>query len=724
MDTTDNRPLAVRRQRRSTMAPTDVPTQGQTGKQVAMDWTAMHRLCEEPKTPGRRDKRIRFSEPLMQNTDDSSTGLTPALNRTRLISEKSVKKAKQRPSLPAQLGIPAGSSSTSPIEIQFAPLTQAIDSRTMRRLKRNHMGEEINKIYAEKQKSKRGLQQQIEDLRNELALVKERGNISLDAPEQTKEGAARIAELETELGNLKQEMAERSTTIDRATSAPEQSPATAPTPMNLDDSNDVCQNFDEIVNSGHQELDPVTQASPRILEAGHQELDPMAQASPRVVEVAIQTSLSSPTVAVTEAPTQASPPSLTVVVPEASTQSSLPSHDFTEVFRSARLALEDMLPGETMLGLDVSDPGPLVGSIISHMKTLNAKVDNLQKRASVSENSQSSMERHFKNTLAKLEDGQKHLRALHAEMKKAKARAGSAELEIATLEARCEQANDKVDAMKQQRDEYQRTVARLQPALEHYQKECDELTNTIMEMESAHEKAMAVKKEEMSTAHGAALSAERVAFEEAISDLEAQIAAETLGRQKAEESAIERLTRIKELENHQKELQTAINEKQAILRTLDEELKQSKLGREQEVGQLNVRISELTSDLTSVQTELDSAHNEISKLREGIQEEKAAGLTAVEKMQETMEKCAGEGKSLKSDYIEGMKERDGVGQSFGLITPVVAGGRFRDAEADEKIDGHVELFRGKKTAQRPDSGVEFWDLMPLDDLVDLEGRSY
>ncbi|KAI4110139.1 MAG: hypothetical protein L6R37_000032 [Teloschistes peruensis] len=691
------------------MAPTDVPTQGQTGEQVAMDWTAMHRLCEESKTPGRRDKRIRFSEPLMQNIDDSSTGLTPALNRTSLISEKSIKKAKQRPSLPAQLGIPAGSSSTSPIEIQFAPLTQAIDSRTMRRLKRNHMGEEINKIYAEKQKSKRGLQQQIEDLRNELALVKQRGNISLDAPEQTKEGAARIAELETELENLKQEMAEQSTTIDRATSAPEQSPATAPTPMNWDDSNDVCQNFNEIVNSGHQELDPVTQASPRILEAGHQELDPMAQASPRVVEVAVQTSLPSHILGVTEAPTQASPsPAL-----------SLPSPDFAEVFRSARMTLEQIFPGEMTLGLNVSDPESFLGSIISHLKTLNAKVDSVKSRVTVAETSQSNMERHFKNTLAKLEDGQKHLRALHAEMKKAKARAGSAELEIATLEARCEQANDKVDAMKQQRDEYQRTVARLQPALEHYQKECDQLTNTIMEMESAHKKAMADMEEEMTTA----LSTERVAFEEATSDLEAQIVAETLGRQKAEESAVERLTRIKELENHQKELQTAINEKQAILRTLDEQLKQSKLGREQEVGQLNVRISELTSDLTSVQTELDSAHNEISKLRKGIQEEKAAGLKAVEKMQETMEKCVGEGNSLKSDYIEGMKERDSVGQSFGLITPVVAGGRFRDAEEDEKIDGHVELFRGKKTAQRPDSGVELWDLMELEDLVDLEGGS-
>ncbi|KAL9581238.1 MAG: hypothetical protein Q9212_004019 [Teloschistes hypoglaucus] len=698
MDTIDDRPLAVRRQRRGTTAPIEVPTQEQTSEP---DWSAEHQLCEEPKTPARRDKRLRFSEPLIRNTDDSSTGLTPALNRTILISEKSVKKAKQRPSLPAQLGIPAGSSSTTPTEIQFAPLTQTIDSRTMRRLKRNHLGEEVNKVYAEKQKTRRSLQQQIEDLRKELALAKEQGSSGQEVREKSTEDAGRITELEKELANLKQEMVERSTTVDRSTSASEQSPATAPTPMNLDDSNDIFQTFDDNVNSGHQELDPVTQTSPRVVEA------------------TTQNSLPLPTVVVADPSTQASLPSPTVAVIEASTQANPPSPELAEILRSARLAFENIFPGETTLELNVSDPEPLLGLIISHLKTLNAKVDNMQKRASVSETSQANMERNFKNVLFRLEDGQKNLRALHAEIKKAKARAGSAELELATFEARCEQANGKVDAMKRQRDECQRAVERLQPALEHYQQECDKLTNTIMEMESAHAKAMADRQEEINTAHGTALSAERLAFAEAISDLEAQAAAETLGRQKAEESAVERLTRIKELENHQKDLQTAINEKQSILRTLEKEIEVSKLGHEQEVGQLNVRISELTSDLTSTSIELGLARGEISRLSEGIEEEKAAGLKAVEKMQETMEKCAGEGKSLKSDYIEGMKERDGVGQSFGLITPVVAGGRFRDAEVDEKVDGHVELVRGKNTAQRPDSGVEMWEMMDLDDIVDL-----
>lgn len=63
------------------------------------------------------------------------------------------------------------------------------------------MGDEINEIYAEKRKSKFGLQQQIEDLRKELALVRETGNNTVEAREQDSEDAARIAELESELGS-------------------------------------------------------------------------------------------------------------------------------------------------------------------------------------------------------------------------------------------------------------------------------------------------------------------------------------------------------------------------------------------------------------------------------------------------------------------------------------------------------------------------------------------
>ncbi len=78
-------------------------------------------------------------------------------------------------------------------------------------------------------------------------------------------------------------------------------------------------------------------------------------------------------------------------------------------------------------------------------------------------------------------------------------------------------------------------------------------------------------------------------------------------------------------------------------------------------------------------------------------------------MQSKIKNCFKEVDALKDDHAEGAKKRgEQVAQSFGLITPVVEGGRFRDAEADEKVEGHVELLRGKATKKRPDSGVGLW----------------
>ncbi|KAL8692739.1 MAG: hypothetical protein Q9218_002298 [Villophora microphyllina] len=668
MDGADDRPLAVRRKRRGSMAPIEVRDQGELCDQVNQDSTAKHGPCNQPKTPSKRNKRLRFSEPLVINIDDSSTGLTPALNRTRLISEKSVKKAKQRPSLPAQLGLPAASLSSFPIQIQFAPLKQIIDPRMMRRLKRNHMGEEVNEIYAEKRKSRIILQQQVEELRKELAQAKEQDSSSTIAPEPATDNAVRILELEQELGNLKQEMHERSTTVNPSIpGSPEPSSPATSMPIELDDSHDVCQNLDGIVGSDHHECQQVIRGSP----------------SP-------------------------------VVVVEASTQTPLQSPALSDILQSARLTLKHLFPGENTISLDVSDPEPLLTSLISRLESLKAEAARLENKYTITETAQLNMERHFKNALLQMEHVQQHLKTLNAEVTKEKAHARSAELEISTLEAHCENATAKCEEAKKQRDEHQRSVERLQPAMKHYQDECEKLTRTIMELESSQATAVENLRSDLSTAHDNEISAGQVAFEGAKADLEAQIAAETLGRRKAEESAVERLTRIKQLENHQKELQTAINEKQSILRKLDDDLKQSHLNREQEVGQLNVRISQLETELTSTEGDLAAVRLEVANLSELNKQEKAAGIKAVESIQKEMTKSAQKAEAIKDNYAEGVKQREDISQSFGLITPVVEGGRFRDAEVDEKVEGHVELMRGKKKAQRPDSGIELWDMMNVD----------
>ncbi|KAL9024233.1 MAG: hypothetical protein Q9196_006667 [Gyalolechia fulgens] len=676
MDGVNEGPLAVRRKRRASTRLVDPVSHEVTSQPQNEAATLEDAPHEPPKTPANRKKRARFSEPA-NNVTSSSTGLTPALNRTKLVSTRPRDTARKRLSLPTQRVTAAESPSSpqfpdtlSPKVIQFAPLRQAIDPRTMRRLKRNHLGDEVNDIFAERKKSKLSLQQEIENLREELALAKGGSGEAMHNTETGSEDGGRIAELENELVSLKQEL--RGESIE----------TTLPRHASVDHI---------LVDAGSP--DQTAHMSEQVLSLEDDDDD--------VVVINVD-----------------QPRSPTNVV-EASTQVDLPSPSLSDICRSGRLSFEYLFPGETALGLDVSDPQPLLEAMISRAKTLKVELAQVEQRMAVSETSTTNMKRNFDNILAKLERISGQFKVLKEQYNEEKERAHYFELESATIEARLDNTNKKCNTVEKQCDEHQRSIERLQPALEYYQGEVNGLTRTIMELESSHEAALNNCRAELTDDNDAAQACQQLAFEEAKSDLEAQVAAETTGRRKAEESAVERLGRIKELENCHKELQSAVHEKQSIIRGLEAELDATKSRQEQEVGQLNVRIGELVSDLYSANAELAAARIEVMRLADMVQEEKAAGLSAVESMQSEMKKCSNKVDTVKDSHAEGAKKRgEQVAQSFGLMTPVVEGGRFRDAEADEKVEGHVQFVRGKERAQRPDSGVEIWGMINEEDDED------
>ncbi|KAL8857905.1 MAG: hypothetical protein Q9178_005524 [Gyalolechia marmorata] len=696
MENIDDRPLALRRKRRASSALAD-PADKEVNRHRLNEETTTHDApCEQPKTPRNRKKKARFSDSVIEigttsltdltQAASSSTGLTPALNRTILLPVKSTDKVKKRLSLPERLTTPAPSrsssgflSSASPMEIQFAPLSQKINDRTMRRLRRNHLSETTNEIHEANRKSKQTLHQEIESLRNELALTREQRNKTVDTPNPSgvaNGSGARIAELESELSDLKQEMREHSTAIE--SSIPEfiNNRSSAPALIQAERSSlslSIPTETDDFDGTGGQSDDVVDVATTKGCASDHGE----------------------------------SPPGATVA--EASTQASLPPAGLPEVLRSARLTLEHLFPGETPIGLEVSDPEPLLGAIISRIQSLKNEVDRIEKEFSVKETSRINMGRNFDSALRQLESHRTQITVIKARIDEEKNRTRTAELEISTLEARLENVESKQSGLKRQRDDDQRSIERLQDALKHYRNEAEKLTSTVLRMESSHEADIAKLRSEYQASNAAALIARDVIHDETVSDLEAQVDAQKIGRLKAEESAVERLSRIKELENRQSELKSIVNQKQAIIRQLEAQIEQNKSGHDDELGQLNVRIGELVSNISSVNAELATARQESSRLSKLVEQEKAAGLKAVETMQSRMKKCSNEVEDVKNDHAEGVKKRgEAVAQSFGLITPIVEGGRFRDAEADEKVEGHVELKRGKATKKRPDSGVALW----------------
>ncbi|KAL8668418.1 MAG: hypothetical protein Q9168_006952 [Polycauliona sp. 1 TL-2023] len=679
----DDRPLAVRRKRRATSTLADLPTKEINRQQMDEEASTDDAPREPPKTPNRK-KRTRFSDSVIEigagsmtdltSAASSSTGLTPALNRTILIPIKSTDKVKKRLSLPTQLMTPAASRSstssplsTGPIEFQFVPLSQKINDRTMRSLKRNHLSETTNEIHEENKRSHKALQQEIEELRNQLAVAKQPNNETdavTNTTGATHEDTTRIEQLESEILGLKQEMREQSVAADDM--IPEntinRSPSSPPLPIEVNDLDDFSAPADNV---------DLTSADSR---------------------------------------SDRSDSSSVVTVAEASTQASLPSPAWLEAFRSARLEYEQLFPGETTAGLDVADAEPFIQTIISRIESLKKEHERLDQNISVSQTSRINMKNNFERVLHEIERHRNAIQANNALVKEEKTRANVAELEIATLEARVENKESKNNDLKKQRDDHQRSIGRLQDAIEHYRSEAEKLTQTVLQMEASHEAAIANLRLLHQATSAASLRARDVIHDDQASDLEAQIDAEKIGRLKAEESAVKRLERIRELENRQAELRDTVSQKQAIIRQLENQIEQKGSGHESEVGQLNVRIGELVSTLASINVELAKARDESTRLSKVVEEEKAAGLKAVESMQSEMKQCANKVDTLKDDHVEGTKKRgEQVAQSFGLMTPVVEGGRFRDAEADEKVEGHVELLRGKATKKRPDSGVGLWE---------------
>ncbi|KAH7370135.1 hypothetical protein BKA65DRAFT_444933 [Rhexocercosporidium sp. MPI-PUGE-AT-0058] len=248
----DDRPIAVRRKRRSSVRLT---SRSRSNSQSAP--THPHGIATPPQTPKRTKKKVRFSDPgLAIESDYASSGLTPFIRRTSLSTPKS----KRRQSTPAKLWNRAGyevepASGT----LQFAPLRQVLEGRVKRRIKRNGLSEEINIIEFDKRVEARGRKSEVEKLKSELALkdlevqsMRDEQDIASQIEGESGGSittnttlSSKVQELEQEIRHLKEELSRReldSDTIDDRNNWT----LAARDPYNYEDDNDMMiTNYDE-----------------------------------------------------------------------------------------------------------------------------------------------------------------------------------------------------------------------------------------------------------------------------------------------------------------------------------------------------------------------------------------------------------------------------------------------------------------------------------------------
>ncbi len=501
------------------------------------------------------------------------------------------------------------------------------------------MSEEVNDIDEEKRSTSK-LVQQIHELKTELALARQLENEVADSTNGGEADTGRIQELENELGRLKEEMREGSTTAD---------------PFVTD-------------NIFHDPTPP--HSSSQSNSVNDKNLAASAEGSRNVLQE------------LTQFP---SAPSGT----ELGTNAAISAFTDSNIFRSARLSLEYLFPGETALGLTTEDPKLILDNMLDRLRTVKAQALLAEEALSSTKTQESNLRTQFNAVLQQLDRSRKSAENVSVERSTEKSRADRAESTAQNLEAVVEQTRTRVKELEADVDEKQRSIQKLQDALESYRVEVGKLELLITQMEAGHSTALAELRGEM---------------DEAVADLECHVAAETNGRRAAEKEAVERGERIKQLEALERELKGAVTDKQKIIRALETEVVEAKEAGEKEAGSLNVVVGELASSLEGAKADMVKIDREKSRLIKMLDEEKAAGVRAVEAIQAEMAQCMEKVDGVKETHLKDGKQRGAeVAEHKGLLTPVSAC-RFKDGFRE--VEGYVEVRRGKvRGKKRPDSGI-------------------
>ena len=683
----DDRPIAVRRKRRSSSAirqsvePTDV-----AGIQVSIANPNESTGSADPaKTPGKPKKRVRFSDPTPQATaPSSSTGLTPHLSRTSFATRARDARdsspplrpqaRRQRLSLPPSIStaLPSPSLSPSPSsimplsgEIQFAPLRQTLDSRVKRRLRRNNLSEELNNIEAEK-RTEAQWRQEVEGLKEELAEAKEAISGRGDGPSVEDEHATRIQQLEHEIHQLKQE---------------------DPQPPSIFEDPSRDQEGDIYVDETAEDF----------VDIDFNESSALRDRTPKRPEP---------------------------IMTHAVTQASFHSPSDPEVLREARLSLEYLFPGEIALGLVPEDPKPLLDVMLERLQILKTQLLVTEDTLSTNQMQESNLRTQFNAVLEQLDRSRKYAEKIAGKHANEKAKADAAQVKLSAFEENANDGASQIFSLQQENAEKDLSIQKLQTALSTYRVEVGKLEELINRVESEHQEAISAVRHEM---------------DEAVADLECHVVAETNGRREAE-SALESLEgKMTSLRSRESELLSAVAEKDRTISDLQSAFSDERTSHERSLGTLNAHVGQLTTDLSSTKQNLkesylhrSNAERACTLLALKLEEEKAAGLRAVAAVQAELARCSSNAETIKVAHESESKRRgDEVAEHKGLLTPITTT-RFRDVEmtffgddmdsyrnesdgAKEHVGGYVEVGRGKHRKlreqerngrrKRPDSGI-------------------
>ncbi|KAL1966359.1 hypothetical protein VTN77DRAFT_4501 [Rasamsonia byssochlamydoides] len=686
-------------------------------------------------TPRKPRKKVRFSDPgpqLNSMAESDSTGLTPALLRTSFdesipdpeepeMRTPSRRARRQSAPLPETTKIldpafPIEKTTTPARVYQFTPLRQLLDQRTQRRIRRVGLSDEINKIEREKRaaaKREQAREAELAALKRELEAVRaeKEANTLISDGETTLSTFHRIEKLEAELRRLREEASacadqginDGNGEEDTIMTDDMMTVSTSPV-LRAQDQSDHLLALDTSLSDDEQPVtmdasiqvsmpDPSQEAEMRSLsrdlEAARKEkLNLFNEWKAQITSTSYGSTCSS---------RASSPPPdfMSQIVPTlkaALTRASDACHELDTVrrelsdmgfsgsnldeiiagvrhsFRSARIELERAVPGETA-NASLNNGHATLTALVKRVKHLVQDLQGERRRHSNLLSQEKALRSQFDTCLLRYEAASKKIQQLEETIDTNAGDMLHARMRIQELESEAKEKDIGID--------------RLNAALDKYHNEVKSLEAIVSKLESEN-------------------ASLKSSYTQQISDLESKVAAEQDGRHAAELLAFEREKSIAELEEVVQQNRIRVCDLIAKVECLEKERKEVVESMEQkaaqEVGSLNVRLSELTTALEAAKLEIDKLRRKNSGLEDRIYMETEARERLIHNI---LEAINAEGRSakvrtanwkLKSDELESEPLLPGSEP----ISPV---------RASTNKFANVQIGRGKNRRKRLDSGI-------------------
>lgn len=703
-----------------------------------------------------RGHRRRHSEPLAARDDnqqgkqaeDTVPSATQPLNGATRISKSS---RRARMSMPAQLHLTNVDETDGEKVLQFASLSAALDDRVKRRLRRNHLSEEVNEIEAHKKEDAK-LKKAYLELRRQL---RDKEDTIADLEYQLE--ARRLGDIdmsEDQTEELKQQLEQARLQIEELRASSVYAPDSRETTEfasgdNFDDDDDglMLVDPDELnLSQADMEAQPLTNGvyASRTLESSQITIESLTSLSQTTRDVLAEASQSDPGTIPDRISDQAvkrfeaeiedltrqlseSQGALRVLTLELQNLTILaPGANVDTILLELRHVLEDAREkyGKVFPNSHISPTNAaFLKQIMDDLEGLSAEL--LEKTVVAEKQNQriKVIQSQYESTLGLLADSETRNDDLLRKEKDLITSNAKMEVDISELEDRLENAQQlaenqdsqiqdkdaRIHGLQDELEDKDTTLDRLRQALESYRKEVEDLTQTISRLEQEHEDRI-TQIEQYHTA--------------SIQEYQSQLDAETEARATAEDDAQQKSEYIEELEGRIGSLDSQFDEYKTKVTELRQRLAEETQARETAEGERDEHadvIYQHRNTIENLNETVDELGRQISTFRDNLSSEQTQRERTEEGLEEANEKIEALNTQVHDQGVQANELRSKLWQTQQEKDQIIADLKDEARARDQEHEGLL----GTETQRRRDAEEEIATLDAKlagleQDIVDME----